>query len=181
MNKGMLKGIAAALLVIIAWRWTAGAGTGEITASHEYQISKYYRFESLQASEIVQQFTPQYNRLESIEIFLANIYPETDGNITISIVDGSGQKIFRDIYSAAEIPTGEFYIYEIGKRIKPDEQYELRISYDGSAEEAPQIMVSEKNKNLTETKMMYVQGNESDYNLAVSYHYKWKSFWGFGY
>lgn len=180
MNKGVLKGVAAALLLIIAWRWTAAA-TGVVTASHEYRISKYYRFESLQDNELVQQFTPQYNRLEAIELFLVNIYPETDGSITLSIADEDGREIFRKAYPASEIPTGEFWTYEIGKRVKPDEQYELRISYDGNSEEIPQVMVSQKNKNLTETETMYVQGNESDYNLAVSYHYRWYSFWGFSY
>lgn len=144
-----------------------------VYALHEYQITKYYRFENLNEEEIVQQFTPKYSKLDSIELFLANINEETEGNVCLEITDDTGKKIFEKKYNISQIPTGEFYTYEIGKRIKSGKTYELKICYDGKAEEIPQIMISERNKNLVETGSMYVSGEASlDYNLAVSYRYR---------
>lgn len=146
-----------------------------VRAGHEYLITKYYRFEGLGEEEIVQEFEPQYNRLESVELFLANLYPETEGEICLSIVDSAGKTIFRKEYKASSIPTGEFYEYRIGKKVDIGERYELRLSYHGNSEELPQVMISEKNKNLNETGTMYVEGSASEYNMAITYYYSQKS------
>ena len=61
------------------------------------------------------------------------------------------------------------------------EHYDLYISYNGNSEELPQLMVSEKTKNLVETETMYVQWEASDYNVAISYNYAWRSLLGFSY
>lgn len=163
--------VVAGILIFAAGLWTYFA-SGRVKVSHEYVISKYYRFESLGEEAIVQHFTPDYDRLDSIELLLIMIYPETDGLIHIEILDESGKQIFTKGYKASQIPAGEFYSYKIGKKIEAGHQYEIRISYDGEAEENPQIMISQKNKNLLETGTMYVHGEGSEYNLAVSYYYR---------
>lgn len=142
----------------------------KISATHAYLITKYYRFESLK-NEVVQQFTPSYGRLEAIELFIANIYPETDGYITVTIINDSGKTIFYKRYKAANIPTGEFYEYRINRKVNKGAQYRLYITYDGVVEDKPQIMISERKKNLTETEAMFVNEKISDYNLAITYHY----------
>lgn len=172
MNRTRIAGTAAAVAVIVAaWLMTVGM-SDRIETTHEYLITKYYRFEALEEEEIVQYFTPEYNYLDAIELFIANIYPETDGHIRISIADAKGKEIFGKRYRTSKIPTGEFHAYEIGKKIESGESYALCISYEGDAEEAPQIMISEMNKNLLETKDMYVHGLEMEYNMAVTYHYR---------
>lgn len=172
MNRRRIAGVAAAAaLIVAAWLMTVGM-SDRIEATHEYLVTKYYRFETLYEEEIVQYFTPEYHYLDSIELFIANIYPETDGYIRISIADPKGKEIFSKRYRASEIPTGEFYAYRIGRKIEAGGQYSLRVSYEGDSEELPQIMVSEKNKNLLETEDMYVDGVEMEYNLAITYHYK---------
>lgn len=172
MKKNRLIQIAVAgILILAAGLWTYFS-SAKVKVSHEYVISKYYRFESLEEAALVQQFTPDYNKLDSIALFLANVYPETDGLIRLEILDENGKQIFSKGYQASQIPAGEFYFYNIGKKIEAGKQYEIRISYDGAAEEIPQIMVSEKNKNLLETEALYVHGESSEYNLAVSYYYR---------
>lgn len=172
MNGRRIAGVAAAAAVIVAaWLMTVGM-SDRIEATHEYLITKYYRFETLYEEEIVQYFTPEYHYLDAIELFIANIYPETDGHIQISITDEKGKAIFDKRYRASEIPTGEFYTYKIGKKIEAGKSYTLCVSYEGDSEELPQIMVSDKNKNLQETEDMYVHGEEMEYNMAVTWHYK---------
>lgn len=170
---GICLGLAIALIVLT--EAAAVSPLCRMRARHEYIITKYYRFESLGTMEIVQEFEPQYNRLKSVGLFLANLYPETDGEICLSIADSDGMLIFQKRYEAAAIPTGEFYEYEIGKSVNPGECYELRLSYQGNSEEIPQVMVSERNKNLNETGAMYVEGNLSDHNMAITYTYTRKS------
>mgnify|MGYP005778111851 FL=1 len=181
MRIGKIVKVAMALSTLfVIWRWTVVAA-GNVTASHEYQIGKYYRFEELNQDGIRQEFTPQYNRLQSIELFIANVYDDTDGSIQIVIGDEKGNEIFRKSYLVSKIPTGEFYEYKIRKTLKPGEHYDFYISYNGNSEELPQLMVSEKTKNLVETETMYVQWEESDYNVAISYNYAWRSLLGFSY
>lgn len=175
MDRKRIAGIAAVALIVLL---LAGKAFGKIQASHEYLITKYYRFENLEDEEIVQYFTPEYNYLDAVELFIANISSETNGHICISITDEKGKEIFRKKYRVSKIPTGEFHTYKIGKKIKVGETYALCVSYEGDTEELPQIMVSEINKNLVETKDMYVHGLESEYNIAVSYHYSEKALSG---
>lgn len=145
--------------------------TSEVIATHEYVVSKYYRFETLEKEEIEQYFSPKYEKLESIELFIANIYPETKGRVCLIIYDEKGKKIFQKKYKAASIPTGEFQKYRINKKVEPGKQYCICLSYDGDSEEKPQLMVSEGNRNLIETGTMYVEGTASEYGVAVTYHY----------
>ena len=79
-----------------------------ISAKHEYIISKYYRFETLSETGIEQWFTPKYNYLEAIELFLANIYENSNGEIVLELENEKGKRIFRKSYAASDIPAGEF-------------------------------------------------------------------------
>lgn len=153
---------------------------GRVHAVHEYLITKYYRFENITEGGISQHFVPEYNHLDSIELFLANIYPETNGKIEILLLDENDKKVFQKKYKASSIPAGEYKKYKIGKKLSPGERYELRISYDGTTEEKPQIMVSERWKNLSETEEMVVNGEISEYNLAITYHYSRKRWFDLG-
>lgn len=166
-------GLAIAMIVLAGV--IAISPVCRVRSVHEYLITKYYRFENLGMEEIVQEFEPQYNRLESVELFLANLYPETEGEICLSIVDSAGKTIFQKKYKASSIPTGDFYEYRIGKKVRVGERYELRLFYQGNSEEVPQVMISERNKNLNETGTMYVEGNASEYNMAITYYYSQKS------
>lgn len=144
---------------------------GKVIATHEYVVSKYYRFEALGEEEIEQYFSPKYERLESIELFIANVYPETKGKISLTIYDEKGKEIFHKKYKASSIPTGEFKEYKINKKVESGRQYCIGLSYEGDSEEKPQLMISERSRNLVETETMYVEGTASDYNVAVTYHY----------
>lgn len=157
-------------LTVVVWMNWPG---NRVHSKHEYLVTKYYRFETVGKEEIVQEFVPQFKILDKIELFIANLYPETDGNINISITDQRNNVIFQNKYKACKIPTGEFVDYKIGKKIVPGNRYTLKLSYDGSAEEKPQVMVSERKKNLDETKTMYTEDAVSDYNMAITYHYVW--------
>lgn len=170
-EKRMIQIAVAGILILVAGLWTYFTST-RVRVTHEYVISKYYRFESLGEEALVQQFTPDYNKLDSIELFLANIYPETDGLVWLEILNENGKRIFSRSYQASQVPAGEFYSYKIGKKIEAGKQYEIRLSYEGISEDIPQIMVSEKDKNLLETETLYVHDECSEYNLAVSYHYR---------
>lgn len=148
---------------------------GRVVSTHEYLITKYYRFEVLGEEQLVQTFTPGYENIEAIEIFLANIYPETDGYIHLSILDYEDKEIYRKRYKASSIPTGEFYFYKIRRSVLPGKQYRLCLSYDGETEDRPQVMVSNRSKNLIETKALYVGGEMSEYNMAITYHFSGKA------
>ena len=175
--------ITAAILtvILIVWTWSKAAG-GNMTALHEYPIGKYYRFEEIGKDGIIQKIVPSYNYLESIELFLVFSQEDENGQIGLMLEDEEGKEIFSQKYRVSEIPTGEVKEYKIGKRVKAGETYRLCISYEGISEELPQIMVSEKAKNLEETKEMMIEWQPAEYyNVAISYRYRWKSFWGFGY
>lgn len=145
-----------------------------IYATHEYLVTKYYRFEPLNEIEIVQEFTPKYEKLVSVELFIANLPEEGKGNIWLSIVDENNDEIFNKKYRAASIPTGEFFLYKINKKVDTGMQYRICVFYDGEAGDPPQLMVSERDKNLIETQTMYVEGLESEFNMAITYHYSEK-------
>lgn len=143
----------------------------KVAATHEYIVSKYYRFQTLEKEEIEQYFSPRYEKLESIELFIANVYSETEGKISLSIYDEKGKKIFDKKYKASSIPTGEFQEYKINKRVEPGKLYCICLSYDGDSEEKPQLMISERSRNLAETETMYVEETASEFNMAITYHY----------
>lgn len=157
------------LFISIMW---AVFGLNRITAKHEYLITKYYRFESLTEEPIVQEFIPAYDYLETLELFIVNIYPETDGIIMLQLSDQDGKTVFKKNYTASQIPTGEFFPYKIGKDVIAGNVYKINLSYIGETVDGPQIMVSEVKKNLLETGSMYVSGELSEYNMAITYHYK---------
>lgn len=178
-KKIWLAGFAAAV-ILLAWKWS-GIAAGNVKAFHEYPIGKYYRFEDIDTDGIIQEFTPTYNYLESIELFFV-FAEDRNGKINLSLESEDGKEVFHKKYKISNIPTGEVHEYKIKEKLKPGETYRLRIFYEGESEELPQIMVSEKAKNLVETGTMMIQGEPSDYyNVAISYRYRWKSFWGFGY
>ena len=146
-----------------------------VKSVHEYIISKYYRFIPIEETEIIQWFVPEYNYIDSVELFISNIYPETDGEIKLSIQNQNKKTIFSNIYDAAEISAGEFVEYEIGKKVEPGERYALLISFTGDITDSdmiPQLMVSERKKNLYETQEALVMGEISEYNVAITYHYE---------
>ena len=166
-------------MMLIAGIWSI-LPIGRLSAEHEYLITKYYRFETITEDGILQYFRPQYNYLDSIELFLANISSETEGKIRIELFDSKGKIVFEKSYKASDIPTGEYKKYKVGKKVKQNDSYLLRISYNGE-EEKPQIMVSERRKNLLETEEMYVGEELSDFNMAITYHYSMRTWFGAGY
>lgn len=178
-KKIWLAGLTA-VLILLAWKWS-GIAAGNVKAFHEYPIGKYYRFEDIDTDGIIQEFTPTYNYLESMELFFV-FAEDRDGEINLSLESEDGKEVFHKKYKISKIPTGEVHEYKIKEKLNPGKTYRICISYDGESEELPQIMVSEKAKNLVETGTMMIQGEPSDYyNVAISYRYRWKSFWGFGY
>ena len=169
--------IISILILIGIWIWSL---LGKVTATHEYLISKYYRFQAINNAGIIQYFQTDYNYLESIELFIANIYPETEGKIAISLVDENGEIIFSKKYKASSIPTGEFKEYKIREKLKEKERYAIYISYIGEEDVElgfPQIMVSERTKNLLETQEAVVEEQVLDYNVAITYHYAQRNLW----
>lgn len=164
-------------ILVISGIWTVSP-FGRIRSVHEYLIGKYYRFEPVSDEELLQYFTPQYNYLDSIELFLANISADMNGKICIELFDSSGKKIFIRKYSAGSIPTGEFKEYKVGKKVTPGKAYILQVSYDGTEVEKPQIMISERKKNLLETGEMYVGEELSEFNMAITYHYSQRKWFG---
>lgn len=173
----MKKNIFSAVVLVLFWGLLILVlrQAGSVYGTHEYLITKYYRFEMLGNEQLVQSFTPGYEKLEKIELFIANIYPETEGYIHLSILDSKDRRIYHKRYKASSIPTGEFHTYRIRRRVSPGEQYRLCLSYDGKTQDKPQIMVSERNKNLVETEVMYVKGETSEYNMAITYHFSGKA------
>ncbi len=169
MKKG-LQFFAVAFPLIIAVTWIF-LGLNKTTAEHEYLITKYYRFEALREEPIVQEFVPTYKRLGAVELFIANVYPETEGSILLRIADNEEKTIFEKNYAASEIPTGEFFTYKIGKKVIPGNTYKIYLSYTGETIDGPQVMISETKKNLLETGNMYISGELSKYNMAITYHY----------
>lgn len=179
-KKQWLSLIAGVVIIVLAWKWSCYASGGS-EAYHKYPIGKYYRFEDVREEGIVQEFNPKYNYLESVELFPVFGDNKENGMIHISIKDEEGKEIFEKKYAASRIETGEFHEFKVGKKLKAGESYRLCISQDGNLESL-QVMVSEKEKNLEETGMMMIQGEQSNYyNVVISYRYKWKSFWGFNY
>lgn len=171
MKKSGFVCLGAALLILLVTGIWSVSPAGTITSKQEYLIGKYYRFETLGEEALVQRFEPHYKKLDAIELFIANVYPETDGEIVLSVLDPEGKVIFEKEYRAASIPTGEFHEYKIGKKLKTGEIYEIRLSYTGTSEEKPQLMVSEAARNLPGTKEMLVNGEVSDHNMAITWHY----------
>ena len=153
---------------------------GDIEATQEYLITKYYSFQEVNEDGILQYFTPQYNYLKSIELFVVNLSPDMEGDLELSLSDTEGNVIYHEIYDIVSITPGEFRNYEIFKKVIPGEQYILHLSYNGE-EEKPQIMVSERRKNLLETEEMYVGEELSDFNMAITYHYSMRTWFGAGY
>ncbi len=180
-NKKIVSLFAAFIVfTLLAWKWT-GYVSGSIKAFHEYPIGQYYHFENIDSDGIIQEFKPAYNYVESIELFIV-LPDEKIGEINLSITNDREKEVFQKKYKISKIPTGEVHEYKIKEKLNPGKTYRICISYDGESEELPQIMVSEKAKNLVETGTMMIQGEPSDYyNVAISYRYRWKSFWGFGY
>lgn len=168
MKKKLLMIFSAVFLLLVLGYAAFGR---KVSATHEYLITKYYRFESLGSEAIVQEFTPKYGRLRSIELFIANISPETDGYIMLEIIDKNEKKVFNKKYNVSLISTGEFYEFKINRKMKRDESYKIKLFYEGKAEDCPQIMISERSKNVIETGKMYVKGELNDYNMAITYHY----------
>lgn len=167
-----MKKISAACITIMFLTVVVVLSSGrEVTATHEYLVTKYYRFEEIDSDEIIQEFFPKYEKIDSIELFIANIYPETEGKISLTIIDENNKNIYSKKFKASSIPTGEFYRYKIGKKLEKDGYYRILLSYEGNSKELPQVMVSERGKNLMETGGMYIDGDENKYNLAITYHY----------
>ena len=120
----------------------------------------------------MQEFTPEYRYLYSIELLPILIGPETDGEIRIRIENPSGRTVCDKTFQASGIAAGDFVVFELNAWLKKGETHRLFLSYDGTAAEPPRVMVSEKKNNLYETGDMYVGGSLSDWNMAVTYHYR---------
>ena len=146
--------------------------SGQIRATHEYIIGDSYGFQELSMVDVVQEFTPEYHYLYSIELLPILIYSETDGNICIWIENPEGKNICEKEFKASEIAAGDFVSFPLGAWLKPGKVHKLHITYDGTAVEKPQVMTSEKNKNLYETGNMYVGDVLMETNMAVTYHYR---------
>ncbi|PWM31923.1 MAG: hypothetical protein DBX58_04935 [Clostridiales bacterium] len=179
-KRWLLSGFIVMLLFLAVGLFTVSPA-GRISSKHEYIISKYYRFEPLSENGIEQWFIPEYNYLDAIELFIANVYEESEGEILLEIENENGKRIFRRSYRASDIAAGEFVKYSIKKNLKEKERYKIRISYTGDTSESdmvPVLMISEKSKNLSETQEAFSNGQELDYNVALTYHYaqkKWFS------
>ena len=173
-------GICIALIVLGGGILTYFAW-GSVAATHEYQISKYYRFEPITQEGITQWIQPEYNYLDSIELFIADISSEAEGKLELTIRNEESRLIFKKKYAIAPIPTGEFYEYRIEKKLRKGERYVLQVSYDGDtqAEGAqPMLMVTERKMNLPETEEMLIGEVVQNINAAITYHYQQRSwFW----
>lgn len=181
MKKKLLYSGLVALVILTVMGVLPCSSFGRVSVTHEYLITKYYRFQALDENGIVQWFQPDYNYLDSIELFIANIYPETDGKIEISLKNEKGKVIFKKRYEASSIPTGEFKEYAINEKLNENERFALCISYIGEEDSElgfPQLMVSEKSKNLLETQNAIVGDRVLDYNVAITYHYSQRELFG---
>lgn len=176
MKRNILTVGIIVLMIVSAGFWSVSPA-GRIRATHEYVISKYYQFISIDKEGIYQWIEPEYNYLDTIELFIANIYPETEGDIELTLCNADGERIFSKAFAASSIPAGEFFSYKIGKKIEEGERYFIHIAYSGNVndlEKVPQLMISERNKNLLETQEAIVRGEILEHNVAITYHYAQK-------
>lgn len=171
-------GAGALVLVLLL---LAGHFLGRISVTNTYLITKYYRFESIDETGLMQQIQPACDYIESLDVFLANLESEEKGSIVLELKDMEENCIFRKKYAVSSLSTGEFHRFRIGKAVKPGEIYGLHVFYQGEEKQQdklPQVMVSERSRNLPETMTAYKGGQMMEYNMAISYHYFQKKWFG---
>lgn len=149
--------------------------TQRIRTVHEYLMSstdKNYMFQELEEAGIVQEFIPEYNKLEEVELFLILLDSVTEGNIRIQIEDPDGKIVCDKKFLPSDISAGEFYPFRLNASLRRGEMYRLHLSLDGTAEELPRVLIARKDENLYETRDMYIGDRVSELNMAVTYHYR---------
>lgn len=146
-----------------------------IEAVHEYLMSstdKNYVFQELGGAGIVQEFVPEYDDLEAVELFLILLDSVTEGKIFIQVENPDGKIVCDKVFKPSDIEAGDFYLFKLNAPLQKGKVHRLHLWFEGMAEESPCAMVAHKEKNLYETRGMYLGTELSELNLAVTYHYR---------
>ncbi len=149
--------------------------TRRVETVHEYVMSstdKNYVFQELGETGIIQEFVPEYDDLEAVELVLILLDSITEGNIRIQIEDPDGKIVCDKEFRPSDIIAGEFNLFSLNAPLCKGKVHRLHLSFDGTAEGSPSALISHKEQNLRETGDMYLGTELSEFNLAVTYHYR---------
>lgn len=166
----------AVIIIILSFSVLLPAAfTQQIETVHEYLMSstdKNYVFQELGGVGIVQEFVPEYDDLEAVELFLILLDSVTEGNILIQVEDPNGKIVCDRAFKPSDIDAGEFYLFKLNAPLQKGEVHRLHLRFEGMAEELPCALVAHKEQNLYETRDMYLGTELLEFNLAVTYHYR---------
>ena len=151
--------------------------TQRVGTVHEYVMSstdKNYVFQELGETGITQEFVPEYEDLEAVELVLVLLDSITEGNIRIQIEDPDGKIVCDKEFRPSDIVAGEFNLFSLNAPLCKGKVHRLHLSFDGTAEGegSPSALIAHKEQNLRETGNMYLGTELSELNLAVTYHYR---------
>ena len=146
--------------------------TGRMGVKTTLGITSVGKYDLLAIDWIEQEIQVNYNYLDSLYMFVANVEEERDGTLQLELVNEEGKEVFSREYPLKKIKIGEFHKFPVHKFLKPG-NYTLSINYFGDIPKygAPKVMALEKSKNLEVTGTCYNWGEALEENIALGYDY----------
>lgn len=156
--------------VIIAIRIGYIAFRGEI--DKEYYISESYTLNEatcVPCVDVVQVFSSGCDRLDSLELIVANIPPDKAGALILAIHSGD-ELIYQTNIALAGLNDWEWKRIFVNAKLASDQEYQLTLTSDEKCTQVPELIVVE-NDFAPEITASYANGQSINGQIAVRYGY----------
>lgn len=152
--------------------------TGQLGIRTTLGVASVEQYNLIEAEGIEQEIEINYNYLDSIFMFIANMEEGQEGTLGLKLVDEEDEIVFSNEYSLKKIETGTFQKLTVHKFLKPG-KYTLTVNYSGDIPEfgIPKVMVLGEEKNMEETGKCYLNGQIQKENLALGYVFYQFPYW----
>ena len=144
--------------------------TGQLGTRTALGVTSVEQYNLIETEGIEQEIEINYNYLDSLFLFIANMEEGQEGALGLELVDEEDKIVFSKEYSLKEIEIGAFQKITVHKFLKPG-KYTLKVNYSGDIPEfgIPKVMVLGEGKNLEETGKCYLNGQIQKESLALGY------------
>ncbi len=122
-----------------------------------------------------QYFVPQYNYLEAVQVYMANLAGDEAGKLHITISDQEEKVLFEKDVSISSMKAGDYHPVKVDLHLKAGERYLLEMYTTGVSNAEgllPTMLAIPGSDDVAENHTLLVDYQESELGLIIGYQYK---------
>lgn len=141
--------------------------------------AEYDMYEMPDQMTVIQSFRPRYAKLDSLDIYLANIEAKENGYLDLLLREAEGKELFHRQIPLSEIKAGDYFSIAVNLTLETDREYAVEMYTMGADTLVPVMLGMPAEEDVEDNTSLMLDYQESETGLVIGYTYSHLTYLGY--